>query len=478
MADDSTLFKAVNNWSTTLTNAITDTDTTITLDSVAGLPTTGGVLTFTDTNEIVHYTSISENDLTVERGYDGTTATSHSAGQKVEMRWIAAHHNVLKDEIISHEGNMSNPHNVTKSQVGAIGAVEEDTTPQLGGDLDLNGHDLSGNDKITKSTKAARTIYCNASTGSDTTGDGSSGNPFATIQHAIDSLPDIISEDITIAVGANETITSPITFTGHYTSKSLTLEAMDASNNKLYDNGTATGGSATTLQDTSKTWATDFWNGGWVCIIQGTGAGEVRAITGTTSDTLTIDSGTTPDSTTDYIIVKVVIAGNSVDYGLAGMTDNLNIYGFKWASFTNYAINAAFNVSKRTGNIGLNIRYNLFDTGAHGVGIANYLDSTINSNFFQIPSGKYGIIVGYYAMDYPRFNCFKATTSGAGYGIYVYGLSLVSMYSGDTANTYINLLKGCRAAAGGIIYSGSQQVYSGCTTNYDPASASDPSYIN
>ena len=105
MASDSTLFKAVNNWATSLTNAITDTDTTITLDSVAGLPTTGGVLTFTDTNEIVHYTSISGNNLTVERGYDGTTAASHSAGQKVEMRWIAAHHNVLKDEIIFHEDN-------------------------------------------------------------------------------------------------------------------------------------------------------------------------------------------------------------------------------------------------------------------------------------------------------------------------------------------------------------------------------------
>ena len=124
MASDSTLFNAVNNWSSTLTNAVTNTDTTITLDSVAGLPATGGVLTFTDNNEIVHYTSINGNDLTVERGYDGTTAASHSTGQKVEMRWIAAHHNVLKDEIVSHE-SASNPHNVTKEQVG-LGNVTND----------------------------------------------------------------------------------------------------------------------------------------------------------------------------------------------------------------------------------------------------------------------------------------------------------------------------------------------------------------
>ena len=156
MANDSTLFKAVNNWATTLTNDVTDTDTTITLDSVDGLPTTGGVLTFTDNNEIVHYTSISGNDLTVERGYDGTTAASHSAGQKVEMRWIAAHHNVLKDEIISHEGNTSNPHNVTKEQVGAIGSVVEDASPQAGGEFDFQDHsagftlqDITGNGSVT-----------------------------------------------------------------------------------------------------------------------------------------------------------------------------------------------------------------------------------------------------------------------------------------------------------------------------------------
>ena len=58
------------------------------------------------------------------------------------------------------------------------------TTPNigaatLGGDLDLNGHDLSGNDKISQSTKATRTIYCNASTGDDSTGDGTSGTQIA-----------------------------------------------------------------------------------------------------------------------------------------------------------------------------------------------------------------------------------------------------------------------------------------------------------
>jgi len=331
--------------------------------------------------------------------------------------------------------------------------------------------------KVTQTTQDY-TIYCNYSTGSDETGDGTSGNPYKTIQKAIDSLPTIIAHNVTIAVGADETITSPINFIGHYCSASITLEAMDTSDNKLYDYGTATGGSATTLQDTSKSWATDEWNGGWVCIIQGTGVGEVRAITDTTSDTITIESGTAPDSTSDYIIVKVTITGNSVDNGLVGMTDNLNIYGFRWSTFNVYAIKTAFDAGRRTGSVGLNIRYNLFDGGAHGVGIANYIDSTVNSNFFQIPSGKHGIVIGYYAMCYPRLNCFKATTSGEGYGVYVYGLSLASMGGGDDYdNTYINLSKGNWASQGGIIIGGTGQTFINCTTNNDPATASDPAYI-
>jgi len=125
MADDSTLFKAVNNWASNLTNGINDTTTTITLDSVVGLPTTGGVLTFTDNKEIIHYTSISGNDLTVTRGYDNTTATAHSAGIRVEMRSIAAHHNVLKDEILSLDENQG----YTESpMVVSGGEISEGTT--------------------------------------------------------------------------------------------------------------------------------------------------------------------------------------------------------------------------------------------------------------------------------------------------------------------------------------------------------------
>jgi len=49
-------------------------------------------------------------------------------------------------------------------------------------------------------TTAAITLYVNAATGSDTTGDGSSSAPYATIQKAINQIPPIINHTVTINV--------------------------------------------------------------------------------------------------------------------------------------------------------------------------------------------------------------------------------------------------------------------------------------
>jgi len=53
--------------------------------------------------------------------------------------------------------------------------------------------------KVTKTT-AGITYYVNGSTGSDITGDGTSGNPFETIQHAIDILPKYLEHVVLISV--------------------------------------------------------------------------------------------------------------------------------------------------------------------------------------------------------------------------------------------------------------------------------------
>lgn len=54
--------------------------------------------------------------------------------------------------------------------------------------------------------------------------------------------------------------------------------------------GTATGGSSTTLTDSTQEWIADQFNGGWVKIISGDGAGQYVAITDTGTNSITVAS--------------------------------------------------------------------------------------------------------------------------------------------------------------------------------------------
>jgi ferric-dicitrate binding protein FerR (iron transport regulator) len=71
-----------------------------------------------------------------------------------------------------------------------------------------------------------------------------------------------------------------------------------------YDNGTATGGSTTTLADTSKAWTVNAQAGRAVTILSGTGAGQVGHIASNTATVLTIGTAwtTAPDATSVYRI--------------------------------------------------------------------------------------------------------------------------------------------------------------------------------
>lgn len=72
---------------------------------------------------------------------------------------------------------------------------------------------------------------------------------------------------------------------------------------KVRANGTATGGTTTTLTDSAANWTTDQWAGRYVLTVSGTGAGQCLKIASNTATTLTFDSpGTAPDNTTVYQI--------------------------------------------------------------------------------------------------------------------------------------------------------------------------------
>lgn len=73
--------------------------------------------------------------------------------------------------------------------------------------------------------------------------------------------------------------------------------------------GTATSATSSTLVDTAeRSEDNDFWNGGSIEILSGTGAGQFREVTDFVQSTSTItvspDWTTTPDSTSTYLIVR------------------------------------------------------------------------------------------------------------------------------------------------------------------------------
>lgn len=72
---------------------------------------------------------------------------------------------------------------------------------------------------------------------------------------------------------------------------------------KTFASGTASSGTGTTLVCSGKTWTASQWINSQVRITGGTGAGQIRTITGNTADTLTVATWTTnPDATSTFVI--------------------------------------------------------------------------------------------------------------------------------------------------------------------------------
>lgn len=104
----------------------------------------------------------------------------------------------------------------------------------------------------------------------------------------------------------------------------------------LYDSGTASSGTLSTLVDSTKNWPTAALTGWLVSILTGTGAGQTKRIRTNTSNSLSITGGApaggnwavTPDSTSSYVIYQ----GPQVETGRAtgGTTSTLIDSNANW----------------------------------------------------------------------------------------------------------------------------------------------------
>jgi hypothetical protein len=96
------LLIAKNNWWTTLPAGISNGDTTFSISNGDQLQDTKGVISIED--EVIYYDTITRTSYSAVlggclRGYDGTIARPHVAGTRVELRWVAQHHNGLAQRI-------------------------------------------------------------------------------------------------------------------------------------------------------------------------------------------------------------------------------------------------------------------------------------------------------------------------------------------------------------------------------------------
>jgi len=122
----------------------------------------------------------------------------------------------------------------------------------------LNADLLDGfHDTNFAKTTASGTIYV-ATTGNDTTGDGTSGNPYLTVQKAIDMINPVVTGNVTVSIAAGsyrELVTiQGKNYSGNY---SITLQGTytaTVSGTSTGSNSNITLGSTGTLNDTGKSW--------------------------------------------------------------------------------------------------------------------------------------------------------------------------------------------------------------------------------
>src|SRR5690625_849189 len=88
---------ASNNAVAKLSSNINSSQTSLTVDDASIFPDAPFLITVNE--EIMRVTSVSGNSLTVQRGREGTSASSHNAGSTVENNFTAGTYQTLVDEI-------------------------------------------------------------------------------------------------------------------------------------------------------------------------------------------------------------------------------------------------------------------------------------------------------------------------------------------------------------------------------------------
>jgi hypothetical protein len=122
--------------SSTLSSAVQPSDTTISVVDAGSFPSPNFYVICE--LEILEVTAVNGSALTVVRGQEGTTAAYHAPATAVD-------HDLTAGSLTSYVNAVA----TGDEGGGGIAAVVDDTSPELGGNLDMNGFTIAGNSAAT-----------------------------------------------------------------------------------------------------------------------------------------------------------------------------------------------------------------------------------------------------------------------------------------------------------------------------------------
>jgi hypothetical protein len=186
----------------------------ITIDGIGGTPTP--VTTVTDLTTTI-------NALVTEiTNRTGETVIATNVGDVLTLTAIATDtpFTATATVIDPHEGQiivLDSTDPTYRMWVGDVVAADAPFSVEKDGTVHMSAGTIGDAEIVTVSdynsiTTASEVIYVNVEDGNDTTGDGSSGNPYLTVAHAVGKVPAKIAHNIDIYVGAT-TVSSWYTIT-------------------------------------------------------------------------------------------------------------------------------------------------------------------------------------------------------------------------------------------------------------------------
>ena len=224
---------------------------------------------------------------------DNDQVLTAASGETTGMKWAAGNdadaiHDNVSGEIVA----------VTEktAPVGADGILIEDSAASDAKKyLKLSNLAAAGYGTV---TTAAIEFY--VTTGGDDADDGSSGSPFEHVQHAWDSLPDIIAHDCVINIDAG-TYAESFDFTGKaaFPGKTITVQAQDTSDKVLWAYGKATSGADKSVTDSAAAFDVDALIGCELFLVDGDGGGQIQTASDNDATSITVDASFAPDPAAD-----------------------------------------------------------------------------------------------------------------------------------------------------------------------------------